>query len=330
VTTVPPAGTQQVYVRILGGQPGDAGLTGLTFLASASNSGEAGSGDSFDAAFGDLGGRCPDACGTTSGDTLAFTSTATNLTPGDGNGVTDVYERTFRIPTQSFTERRAKLPAYMKPATRLVSENSAGHAGNGPSDQPAVDDTGRFVGFRTGATDLVAGDSNGVTDVVHADMVHSPPKLVSVSFTSDGRRQGNHASSSPSVSQAGSPVLFQTDSDNLTALPAPDRNCVGDVLFWNNGNRRLAIESVGSDGRVSGNPDNPNGEPCPAQVTSPATAPASSYFANYVAFEDANPLLDLAVADRSFPGLRDHRDVAATMATSDPKLHQVYVHFVGP
>jgi hypothetical protein len=160
-------------------------------------------------------------------------------------------------------------------------------------------------------------------------MAKTPPKLLSVSFTADGRRQGNHASSSPSVSQAGSPVLFQSDADNLTALPAPDRNCVGDVLFWNISNRRLAIESAASDGRVSGNPNNPNADPCPAQVTSPATAPASSYSANYVAFEDANPLLDLAVADRSFPGLRGHPDTAAAMATGDPKLHQVYVHFVG-
>jgi len=35
VTTAPPAGTKQVYVRILGGQADDKGTAGTTFLASA-------------------------------------------------------------------------------------------------------------------------------------------------------------------------------------------------------------------------------------------------------------------------------------------------------
>jgi hypothetical protein len=330
VTTAPPAGTRQVYVRILGGQAGDAGITGLTFLASASGSGEAGNGDSFDASFGDLGDRCPKACGTTSGDAVAFTSTATNLAPGDGNGVSDVYERTFRIPTQPFLERRAKLPAYMKLATRLVSSTASGQAGNGPSDQPAANDSGQFVGFRTAATNLFSGDTNGVTDVVHADMAKSPARLVPVSFTAAGRVLGNGVSSNPTMSKPGSPVLFQTDSDNLSSLPARDRNCVGDVLFWNIGNRRLLTESNASDGRISGNPDNPAADPCPVPATSPAVNPASSYFANYVAFEDANPLLDLPAADQAFPGLRNQPATAAAMAADDPRLHQVYVHHVGP
>jgi hypothetical protein len=328
-TTAPPPGTKQVYVRILGGEPDDAGLVGLTFLASASRGGEAGNGDSSDAALGDLGTACPKTCGTSSGDAVAFTSLATNLAPGDGNGVSDVYERTFRIPTQRFLERRAKLPAYMKPDTLLVSSTRSRRAGNGPSDQPAVNDSGRFVGFRTAAPDLVLGDSNGVTDVVHADTSRSPPKLVPVSSASLGRLHGDAPSSNPALSRQGSPVLFQTDADNLTAIPSVDRNCLSDVLSWTIGTRRLAIQSRDSDDRVSGNPPDPKADPCPAPATSPATNPASSYYANYTAFEDGNPLLDLPVADQVFPGLRDNRPQAATMATSDPSLHQVYVHFVG-
>jgi TolB protein len=330
VTTAPPAGTKQVYVRVLGGEPGDVGLVGLTFLASASTSGQAGNGNSFDAVFGDLGDACPKACGTTSGDAVAFTSEATNLTGGDGNGALDVYERTFRIPTQHFIERRAKLPAYMRPATRLVSSTGSRQAGNGPSDQPAVNDSGRFVGFRTAATDLFSGDSNGVTDVVYADMSRSPPKLLSVSFAGSGSHLGNGASSNPTMSRSGSPVLFQTDADNLTVQPQPDRNCITDVLFWGLAKRRLFIQSLDSDSRVSGNPANPADDPCPDPATTPATNPASSYYANYMGFEDANPLLDLPLADQAFPGLRNNPQQAATMANSDPGLHQVYVHFVGP
>ena len=40
-------------------------------------------------------------------------------------------------------------------------------------------------------------------------------------------------------------------------------------------------------------------------------------------------MLDLPVADSEFPGLRNNRPQAAMMATSEPRLHQVYVHFVG-
>jgi hypothetical protein len=313
----------------MGGQPGDAGLIGLTFLASATTGGEAGNGDSFDVSFGDLGAGCPTACGTTSGDSVAFTSNASNLAAGDGNGVSDVYERTFRIPTQGFLDRRAKLPAYMHPLTRLVSATGGRQAGNGASDQPAVNDSGRFVGFRTAATDLFAGDSNGVTDVVHADMVSTPPRLVPVSFTSSGRRHGNAASSSPRVAHSGTPILFQSDADNLTSIPSVDRNCLGDILSWGIANRRLAVQSRDSEDRISGNPANPGADPCPVPATSPATNPASSYYGNYTAFEDGNPLLDLPVADSVYPGLRNNRSQAAAMATSDATLHQVYVHFVG-
>jgi TolB protein len=297
VTTAPPPGTRQVYVRVLGGQPDDSGLVGLTFLASASATGEAGNGNSSQAAFGDLGTGCPKACGTTSGDAVAFTSEATNLTPGDGNGASDVYERTFRIPTQHFRERRAKLPAYMKPATRLVSATAGGGAGNGASDQPAVNSGGDVIGFRTAAADLVAGDSNGVTDVVYADLSRARPKLKPVSAG------GNGASSSPALSRNGSPLLFATDADNLASTPAPDRDCVSDALLWAVSNGRRAIESVDAGGSVAGT--------CPAPAGAAGAAnPAISLLGNYAAFDDSRALTSPAAGG------------------GDPR--QVYVHFVGP
>jgi hypothetical protein len=49
-----------------------------------------------------------------------------------------------------------------------------------------------------------------------------------------------------------------------------------------------------------------------------------------VAFEHSSPLIDLAVADATYAGLRRDPVRAAAMATSDPTLHQVYMHLVGP
>jgi hypothetical protein len=43
--------------------------------------------------------------------------------------------------------------------------NSSGAQGNGASDLPALSGDGRFVAFSSTATNLVAGDSNGVQDV---------------------------------------------------------------------------------------------------------------------------------------------------------------------
>jgi len=324
VTGTPPAGTKQVYVRVIGNEPDDAHLTGATFLASASGRGVPGNGDSFDAAFGNLGAGCPDACGTTSGDAVAFTSSAANLTGGDGNGVTDVYGRSFRLPVQHFTERRAKLPRYVDTRTVLVSATRGGSAGNGASDQPAVDGTGRFVSFRTASRNLAGNDTNGVTDVLAADL--DKRRVVAVSKNSRKGVQANGASSSPTMARSGRPVLFQTDASNLTVVPAPDRNCTTDVLSWRDVKLRLSIESRDSAGVVSGN----SNSACSSPQTAPAVAPASSWYGNYGAFEDSNPLLDRAVADRVYPGLRSNPGQAAAMAFSDPSLHQVYVRFVGP
>jgi hypothetical protein len=327
VTAAPAPGTKQVYARILGGEADDAGLIGLTFLASASNSGAPGNGDSFDASFGNLGAGCPKSCGTTSGDALAFTSNASNLTGGDGNGVSDVYERTFRLATQHFTERRAKIPAYIDLKTRLVSATRSGRAGNGASDQPAVNGNGEFVAFRTAAPDLAGGDSNGVADVVRADMSHGAPVLVAAS-RAPRNKQANGASAAPAMGRSAAPVLFQTDASNLTVIPAADRNCVADVLWWFAPSKRLVLESRDSAGIVSGNPPNPKTDPCPSPVTAPALNPASSWFGSYTAFEDGNPLLDQPVADQVYPGLRSNPGAAATMATTDPTLHQIYVRYV--
>jgi hypothetical protein len=325
-TTAPPAGTKQVYVRVLGGEKDDEGLVGLTFLASASRTGVAGNGDSFDAAFGDLGESCPKACGTTSGDSVAFTSLASNLRGGDGNGVSDVYQRSFRIPSLGFLDRRAKIPAYMHPLTRLVSITRGGRAGNGPSDQPAMNGAGNFVAFRTAASDLVP-DGNGVTDVVRADMERTPPVLLSMSFSSKGAKKGNGASSAPALSRSGSPGVFLTESSNLTKVPSADKNCLADVVSWTDRKRRLSVQSRDSADHISGNPGNPKADPCPSPPTSPASAPASSWFGNYVAFEDGNPLLDFVAADAAFPGLRGDPATAAVRANSEPGLHQIYVHF---
>src|SRR5437016_9238958 len=85
---------------------------------------------------------------------VAFDSAATDLVAGDTNGVSDVFVHDRQTGT---TER--------------VSVASDGTQGNGKSGllsfafPPALSADGRFVAFVSFATNLVAGDTNGATDV---------------------------------------------------------------------------------------------------------------------------------------------------------------------
>lgn len=88
---------------------------------------------------------------------LVFDSTSTDLVPGDGNARRDVFQRA--LPTAGGAG-----------VTSLVSRNAAGTApGDGNSFDPEISADGARVAFATDATDVVPGDTNGLTDVVMRD-----------------------------------------------------------------------------------------------------------------------------------------------------------------
>lgn len=79
---------------------------------------------------------------------VAFISAATNLVASDTNGKFDVFVRSLAAST-----------------TVRASVSSAGAQANGDSWQPSLNNTGTFIVFASDATNLVTGDSNGVTDI---------------------------------------------------------------------------------------------------------------------------------------------------------------------
>ncbi len=97
----------------------------------------------------------------TDGYYVAFASAATNLVPGDTNGRIDVFVRNM---TNGLITR--------------ASVGSGGQAGDGDSTHPSISPDGRFVAFQSQASNLVAGDTNGASDVfVHdrgADFFFTP------------------------------------------------------------------------------------------------------------------------------------------------------------
>src|SRR5881296_2513689 len=94
---------------------------------------------------------------------VAFDSAATNLVTGDTNGVSDVFVHDRQTGT---TER--------------VSVASDGTESNAASLGSALSADGRFVAFQSDATDLVASDTNGVTDVFVSDRKTGMNERVSV------------------------------------------------------------------------------------------------------------------------------------------------------
>jgi len=156
---------------------------------------------------------------------VAFVSAADNLVPGDTNGALDVfvYDRSSSTVTR-------------------VSVADDGSQANGDSRSPSIDDSGMVVAFTSSATNLVAGDANGATDVFVRTLGPSPlgqtpsTRLVSVAT---GGSTGNGGSDEPSLSGNGTKIAFSSDASDLVANDAGSHTDV----FW----RDLAATSPATE-----------------------------------------------------------------------------------
>ena len=102
---------------------------------------------------------------------VAFHSDASNLVPGDTNGMSDI----FVYDRQTDTIER-------------VSVAANGTQGNGHSTSPSISADGRYVAFYSNASNLVPGDTNGTSDVFVYD--RQTDTIERVSLAADGT-QGN-------------------------------------------------------------------------------------------------------------------------------------------
>ena len=159
--------------------------TGTTTLLSTATGGTQGNNVSSVAAITDDGRY------------VFFNSTATNLVSGDSNAVLDVFMR----DTQTGITTR-------------VSTLSDGSQANGASQNVDVTGNGAFIGFQSTATNLVASDSNGFSDVFVKNLSTGAVTRVSVA---DDESQANGNSLVARLSDDGNRVSFVSTASNLTA-----------------------------------------------------------------------------------------------------------------
>ena len=187
--------------------------TGQTIRVSASSSGIQGNGHSNNPSL------------SSDNRFVTFVSWADNLVLGDTNTTYDVFVH----------DRQTGQ-------TTRVSVSSTGEQGNALSDNPSISSSGRFVAFRSQASNLVDGDTNNQKDVFVHDRQTAQTSRVSISSTGE---QGNGSSQIPSISSDGLIVAFSSDANNLVE---GDTDRSSDIFVHDRQTGQTTLVSVSSTG----------------------------------------------------------------------------------
>jgi Tol biopolymer transport system component len=156
-----------------------------TALISKSSSGEIGNSDSYN----------PSISG--NGNYTVFESTSSNLVDDDNNNRRDIFIHNRTIGT-----------------TDLVSISSIGTQGNNDSYHGVISADGSTIAFMSTASDLVAEDNGGFSDIFIYERANQNTTRISVSKSGE---EGDGHSDYPALSEDGRYVVFQSAASNLVA-----------------------------------------------------------------------------------------------------------------
>lgn len=156
------------------------------------------------------------------GNWVAYYSFASNLVISDTNYASDVF-----------------LYSRLSGKTWRVSVASDGSQANSASDLAAISADGRYVAFYSSASNLVAGDTNGVSDIFVHDHLTGATELVSRAW--DGGL-ANNESDVPSISADGRYVAFYSYASNLVPQ---DTNGFTDVFRYDRQSGSIERVSLG-------------------------------------------------------------------------------------
>lgn len=167
---------------------------------------------------------------------VSFQSFASNLVPGDGNGLEDIFLRDLLANT-----------------TECVSVSPQGAPGSGGPTGPffpyevasALSADGRMVVFASAFTNLVPGDTNAVRDIFLRDRQNNTTRRVSVSSFG---AQSNGGSRWPVITRDGRWIAFQSAASNLVA---GDTNGHADIFLHDTLRGTTELVSRAHDGALA-------------------------------------------------------------------------------
>ena len=136
-------------------------------------------------------------------------------------------------------------PADGQETTRVSVDSSGAEGNSDSSDYSSISADGQVVAFASGASNLVAGDTNGTYDIFVHDRVTGITERVSVDSSG---AEGNDQSWSPSISADGQVVAFGSYASNLVA---GDTNGTWDVFLHDRATgitERMSVDSSGTEG----------------------------------------------------------------------------------
>jgi len=222
---------------------------------------------------------------------VSFPSRASNLVSGDTNGASDIFVKDLQ------TE-----------AIVRVSVTSSGVEGDSDSFRPSISGDGRYVAFRSFATNLDGLiNSNGVWDIFLHDRdpdtngIYDEGNGTTVRVT-----DGNGHSNKPVISQDGRYIAYPSDANNL--VPG-DSNGVKDVYVYSRVTGITTIASVNSSG-VQGNGHTRN-----PSISSDGRYIAYPSQATNLVSNDTNGLSDAFVHDRDVDGDGNFDETGAISTT---------------
>ncbi len=202
---------------------------------------------------------------------VAFSSSASNLVPGDTNNAPDIFVH----------DRQTGQ------TTRVNVATDGGEA-NGFSFDLAISADGRYVAFASSANNLVPGDTNEWTDIFAYDRLTGQTTRVSVTT---GGGEPNGSSSAPAISGDGRYVAFTSWASNL--VPG-DTNGQHDIFVcdvWTGQTTRVSVAPGGGEANGPGSDE-------PA-ISADGQHVAFTSAASNLVPNDTNGVSDVFVHDRS-------------------------------
>lgn len=200
---------------------------------------------------------------TADGRYVVFASAATDLVANDTNGLIDIFllDRPFQA------------------MIRVSVATGGTEAIGGDSISPAISPDGRYIVFESKATNLVTGDSNGVSDIFLHDRQTSTTTRVSV-ITGGGQASGGD-SVTPSVSNNADRIVYASSATNLISS---DGNPYQDIFLYvraTNTTTRISVPTTPPTAI-------PNGRSLDPYITSNGNYVAFASVANNLVSGDVN------------------------------------------